>query len=545
MSESGIIIADKWGDEVGRFSTSSVSTPEAWLIEMLGGQTTTSGVRINRQNALAVSALWKGMMLICTAVAKSPMHIYAVDGNSRTINRRHPAYQLVRHKPNYFQRAYDFRMLLTADLILTGNAYAVIEWSNNARPKQMLPVNPQDVQVYYTPRGVFYDATIYYDNGEYEIRRGLDQSQMLHLTWMPSGPVMGTGIVYNAREILGQCIAMMRYAGSFFENSARPDIVIKHPGRFGDPQARANFREDWKRAYGGPANARGVAVLDEAMDVTVLSQNARDSQFAEIWTQTVREVANFLGLPPSKLGDTSRTAYNSLEQDQLATVSDCFDGFLVNWEEAINEKLLSDAEQRTGSAESGFDRTGLLATDLKTKAEYLSKALGNNTAWITVNDARVQVGLNPVEGGDVVPTNGTPPAPTPEEPEEPDTPDTPDDSPTDDQLDQALRAVVLDTVRRTTRRMLHDASREHAKGGVSAASAMLTARAPLWAEMTGATDAVLASRGKALKLGAVIYSGICQALLDSSDGPPEEFSARLDAREDNLIKETMRYVYAD
>ncbi len=535
---SNIILCDKRGNEMGLSEYSRLDKPEAWLLDIFGGNTTSSGVRINRKTALSVSALWKGSMLICTAAAKSPLHIYSVDGDTRTVNKRHPAYSLLRYSPNNFQRAYDFRMMLTLDLILTGNAFAYIKWNGRGLPTEMIPLAPADVRPVYTKRGVFYDASIYYDDGGYELLPMLDSSQMLHLTWMPGSGIMGEGLLSNAHEILGQAVAMMRHAGSFFQNSARPDIVIKHPGKFKDPAARSIFREDWKRAYGGPAGQHGIAVLDEAMDIQLMGTNARDSQFVETWGQVVREVANFLGLPPSKLGDMSRSAYNSLEQDQLATVADCYDGFLVNWEEGLNEKILSTSEQRSGSATCAFDRSALLATDLKTQAEYLSKALGNNAAWVTPNEARARMGMNPTEGGDELPKSNEP---------MPSAGTTPEPAAPSPDVEEALSAVVEESVTRAVRRLFHDAAREHKQGGIALAVNSVSKQRELCTEMTtAATRAACVALGvTVIDAGKIVHNAVSAALVSAAIGPPEAFSDRLNATTDNTIKEIMGYVKAD
>jgi HK97 family phage portal protein len=97
--------------------------------------------------------------------------------------------------------------------------------------------------------------------------------------------------------------------------------------------------------YSGLENAHKAALLEDGVDLKILSNNARDSQLLETRAHEIREVANWFGIPPHKLGDTTRTAYASLEQENQSYLDDAVDPWLVTWEEEGRDKLLTEEQK--------------------------------------------------------------------------------------------------------------------------------------------------------------------------------------------------------
>lgn len=547
-----VVLYDANGDVI-QLADSSITNPQRWLVEIFGGGENSTGITVTTDVALGVSALWKACMLICTAVAKCPTKVFSVDGHTRTENRAHPAYSLVRYKPNNFQRAYDFKQYMTLMLLLHGECFAKIEWDGRGRPYAIVPLRNQDVRVITTPRGFVYEATIFYDNGA-TIMQTLDASEMLHITWLSPDGVRGTGMLHAARETLGQLVSMQRFAGGFFRNNARPDFWIKHPIKFNNLAAKKAFRDDWQEYYGGGKGMGKIAVLDEGMTIETFGTSQTNAQFIETYKQCIVEVSNFTGLPASKLGDTSRNAYNSLEQDALAALADCYEGFIVNWEEALNEKLLSAADQRTGANEFRFERDSLLAVDLKTKAEYMARALGNNTAWVTQDEARAFFDMNPLGG-----TAAELPAPaalTAQQAAEqnaqndaqdpPAPPGTPVDD-AEDSTDTAMSAVVGDAIRRASTRISKGIMRAHGKGGIAAAYEELAREGSEAAEVLSASATALAAiyGGEVDAIQRRMLSSLHGAFaLAISESPkePESFQKAFTAVSARLSDEVLQHV---
>jgi hypothetical protein len=86
-----------------------------------------------------------------------------------------------------------------------------------------------------------------------------------------------------------------------------------------------------------PARRRDARELREG--------DARDAQMLESRAFDAREIANVLGVPPHKLGDPSRTAYNSLESENQGYRDDTLGPWFAAWEQECDAKLLTEAEK--------------------------------------------------------------------------------------------------------------------------------------------------------------------------------------------------------
>jgi hypothetical protein len=223
-----------------------------------------------------------------------------------------------------------------------------------------------------------------------------------------------------ARATLGVASSAREHQSVMLENASRPSVLLTFPAKLNDDR-RKRMREDWERLYAGKRNA-GKAVLIDGLEFTVTPfdvAKAIDLQLLEIENFTVRQIANFVGVPPHKLGDKSGEGYGSLEQENLSWLSDTLGPIMRQIEMEDYDKLLTEDEKRAGSHELEFDRKKITIVDAKTQAMWLRIALGGHP-WMTISEARSATGLNYVDGTDRIPepanmlgggiNNGDPPS---------------------------------------------------------------------------------------------------------------------------------------
>lgn len=527
-----IVITDRRGNVEQRavLTQTTLAAPAEWLTEAFGGATA-SGISVTRQQALTISAVWKAILLISTDIAKAPLNLWRDQGTSKSIQRDHPKQRLLRYKPNYFQRSFDYKGQLTVHKLLYGCSFAMKIMDGRGEVVELLPLLPDTVAIYRDRGKIYYDVTLSDDVGNLETYR-LDASQVVSETWLSFDGISGVGALQSARETLARIIAMRTYGASVFKNSARPASVIKTTTNFKDDAARERFVESWQRMHSGAENAHKTAVLPPGMELQSYGMNAKDSQLVEIEQQCVRDVGNFFLMPASKLNDMTKSSYNSLEQDALAYLADCLEGHLVSMEEAYNDSLLSIEEQMDGYYFQ-FDRKAIRVADLKTLGEYYSKSLGNNSPWLTPNEIRADFGLNPVEGGDKLPTQqgptptGNAPDPDPEQ-------DTEDPPNTDDE-----RAVYVSAMSRAITKSVADIKRAFKRGGavdaLATAGAVNTCKAiresldpavSIYGRCTGTKPNGV--HGLALELVSVVQH--------ASAGEPETFEERINELTQNLTE---------
>ncbi|MFH1605213.1 MAG: phage portal protein [Pseudomonadota bacterium] len=376
--------------------TTPMNNPDTWLYDALGATTSITGLRVSRQTALTLDTVCRAIRLIATDIGKTPIHIYrrvtVAESEGKERAPDHPAFQLLRYKPNAEMHAMTFKQTLQAHALGHGNGYAYIFRDEAARPLALLPLNPDATYPVRENYRLWYVTTV---QGE---MRKLVPEDVLHLKGFGFDGLQGYNIFSKARESIGLGLATREYGARFFVNGAEARVVPEHPQTMSQ-NAQERLRKSWVEMHAGLTNAHGTAILEEGMKANVISINAQDAQLIETRKFNVREIANWFDLPPHKLGDDSKTAYNSLEMEELAYLAQTLDGWMVAWEMECRDKLLTEEEKRADSHIVEFRREALLRTDLKTRAMYYRIALAG-MPWLDVNEVRSLENMNPREGWD-------------------------------------------------------------------------------------------------------------------------------------------------
>jgi len=392
---------------------------EGWTDDGAFGGPTPSGERVSRERALKLSPWWRAVNLLSADVAKMPLivrqRVKVAAGLGKKDATKHPAYFLLRRKPNPLMTAFQWKRLMVAQALTTGNAYSFIQRRGDGSPLGLYPVPPGTV----TP--VLEDAkTLWYVvETPTEGTRRYDSSQVFHIRGFNDDGLVGYNIVQKAAEILGVGLAQRKHQAVFFKNGAKPGVILETPATIPDP-VRKKIKEEWDQMHTGSDAAHRTAILDRGLKANRITFSAADAQLIEQMQFTILDIANFTGVPAHKLGHTARQSYSSLEQENMFYLAEGLEQWCIAVEEEAWDKLLTTDQQQDDSHLIEFDRKTLLRVDSNTRASYFKTALGGQP-WMVQNEVRDEEGLDPVEGGDDF---KTPPG-APAEPADPGAPKEP------------------------------------------------------------------------------------------------------------------------
>lgn len=359
---------------------------------LTGGTSSDAGVRVSYKQALSYPAFWRGINLISRDVAKIPLLVYKrTTGQDRDRAPEHPAYPLIRRRPSKLMKAFDFKQTITSHGMMHGNGYAYIYRGGDGRPLEMLPLSPLSTYWLIVDGELWYITTV---DGE---QRKLDSADVVHIKGLGSDGLGGYDVVSIAKHTLGLGLAIRKFGSLFFKSGATLGVVLEHPGVLGD-DAMKNLRKSWEAMHKGLDASHKLAILEEGMKANVIAQDARKSQLIQSRQFELREVANILGVPPHKVGDTTRTAYASLEQENQAYLDESLDPWLCQWEEECTAKLISEKELASESHWCEFLRAAIVRVDIASRFEAYAKAINNG--WMSPNEARRRENMNAVPGLD-------------------------------------------------------------------------------------------------------------------------------------------------
>ena len=370
--------------------STTLSDPDDWLIDTLGGGRTSSGLTVNTRTAMTYAAVWRAVSLIARDVAKVPLLTYerrTGGGRERAID--HPAFRLLRRKPNEAMTAFWFWQSAMAHVQLRGNAYIFIRRDGTGVPEEIILL-PPDQTYPVKANGILFYVTRK-DGGELVRLSGND---VIHLRGLGYDGLVGYSVIEFAKDSLGLGLAAQRHASVFFKNSGRVAVVLETTGTL-DEESRENLRKSWERMYTGVDNAHRTAVLEDGVTAKHLSLTQKDAQWIELRQFEIREVANWFGVPPHKLGDPSKVSYNSLEQENQSYLNEALDGWMGMIEQEVREKLLTRAELDRDTHFCEYLRVALLRAD--TQARNAAYEIQRRNGIITANEWRSRENMNPVD----------------------------------------------------------------------------------------------------------------------------------------------------
>lgn len=369
----------------------SLDDPDTWD-DVLGGVEAESGIRVTPRRVLGYPPIWRGINLIASGCAKLPLVVYKRDGDdARERDRKHAAYRLLRRKPNKWVTAFHFRRTLTYHAIGHGNGYAAIFRDRNGAPEDLLILSPTATYP------VQYDGELWYVTEIGGETRRIPARHVLHIRGLSFDGLCGYSVYDVMKEALGLGMAARSYAARFFGEGSNAGGILMVPGSFKEEQVK-NLLASWAKMAVGLQKSHKVAVLQDGAKFEKTTINAEESQLIPTQEHEVRMAANILNLPPHKLGDNSKSSYNSLEQENRAYLQDSLDPWLVAWESECDDKLLSDDEQENETHYCEHIRDALERTDAR--GEIAGLVMELNNGLVNLDEARAIRNRGPVPNGE-------------------------------------------------------------------------------------------------------------------------------------------------
>ncbi len=388
------------------------------LREFMGaGRVSAAGVTVTEKLAMRNSAFFRAMKLISTSVGMLPTQLFRRQADGRTEKAKdHPLYRVLNKRPNGYQTALEFKTHMQLCALLDGNAYARVVWGVKAGRPAVLALLP------FKRRTVTPELT---DAGEilfkYQPANGAPQTftsrEVFHFRHPIScDGVKGISLLDVAVETLGLASAAERALGKMLSKGIMAGGAIEYPNELGD-EAYSRLKASMNEDHAGAENAGDWFILEEGGKANAFT-TAKDSQTDETRKRQVEDIARFTDAPrPLLMMD--ETAWGSgIRELGLFFVTYCLLGWFVAWEQAIERSCFTPAEQDADELYVKFNEGALLRGSLKDQADFFSKALGNNGAWMVPNEVRANFELDPhADGNDLPkPSATTSPAPTPKDP---------------------------------------------------------------------------------------------------------------------------------
>lgn len=347
----------------------------------------TAGIQVNEDTALRFSAVFRAISFISQTIAWLPWDILLETPQKTTKLPQHPAWNLLRVRPNKEISAISFRETMIAWALSWGNGYAEIERNAAGIPIALWPLSPNRVEVKRDPESheIIYEISNYRGGTTY-----LSPGNVLHVHGLGFDGLVGYSVISLAARAIGLGVAAEEYGSDFFANGAVSTGALKHPGNL-SPKAKQNLRESFQ-AHMTPKGKRfDLPIFEEGMDWVNMMINPEDAQLLLTRQFQITDIARWFGLPPHKLQELSRATWANIEHLSIEVVNDALMPWIVRLEQEATYKLIRPTEK---GVKTKLNVRGLLRGDDKSRAEYYQ--ILRNIGVYSTNDIRRLEDMDPM-----------------------------------------------------------------------------------------------------------------------------------------------------
>ena len=386
---------------------------------------------------------WRRNELIFACISKTAATAsfiaLEVKSNDKALDN-HPLRQLLQ-RPNPFMDEYDLWYAVVVYQKLAGGAYFEKERDRAGRTVALWPLRPDWVRPIRS-QATFIGGYEYAVPGEPVITLRAEDVLDFKL-FDPLNMYRGYPPAAVAGRVGDVDNATTDYLKLFMEKGGMPPGLLKTKQKLIDTEI-ADIRRRWGERYGGHQHWMEPAVLDSDAEYQQVGLSFKDMGFDVLDARSEARICMIMGIPPILVGakiGLDRATYSNYSEARQAWWEDTLTPLYHNFESVINNDL---APEFGDGLTCEFDFSDVPAFREQTDALYGRANEGITRGYLTINEAREIVGLDPIgEPGErfLRPNTATevdmsgervnaPVVPEPAQ-DEPDA-DTPDDEPDED-----------------------------------------------------------------------------------------------------------------
>jgi HK97 family phage portal protein len=366
--------------------------PKRGILSSILVAPSSSGMPINENSAMNVSAVTACVSLIADMVAKLPLYLYRKTANGPEEIKDHPAIQLMSGFPSDLHTSFELRQLMETGKGLGGNGYARVFRDSGFDPVAIEWLAPIDVEPQMVRMSNGQHFVAYQVNGEKNL---LNRTDILHIRGISRDGIKGLSPISLLRESIGTALSQTQAAGTLMKNGARfPGFLVSQSVLPKDSIDDA--RSEWESKYAGSANAGRMPILNGTFDFKQTNgMSMADAQFIESRRFELQEIARIYRIPAFMIGDSNASNWGTgIEQQTLGFMNFCLDPHLRSWEESLAMTLLTTEEHRAGYYFQ-YDRDEVASVALEARANFY-KAMREMRVF-SANEVRSELGYQMVD----------------------------------------------------------------------------------------------------------------------------------------------------
>ncbi len=330
-------------------------------------------------------------------------------------NTTNPALDLIHHV-NDFQSFYELVYGYGAYQELHGNSFWYLPRSGNGKVAEIWQLDPTRVQVVKSRKEFISGYVFMNEIGE---KVPLEPDEIIHFKrFHPLNPYRGMGTVEAAAIAIDTDTYASEWQRNFFGNSAIPSAILSSEGTL-NQDAYDRIKANWDAKFKGVQNSNKLAILEGNLKYTLVGQTARDMQFNDGRKDIRDEILAIFRVPKTILGISEDVNFASAQATEYVFAKYVIKPKMKFFVTKLNEFYLPFLN--LNPQEWRFTFVDPVPENIEQQIAVRESGIRNY--YMTPNEARAEIGKEPVEGGDdlYIPTlmhpiagSDQPEGPTPE-----------------------------------------------------------------------------------------------------------------------------------
>ena len=338
---------------------------------------TISGASVNESTALTISTVYACTYKIASTVASLGLEVYERNGREIEAANIHPAYDVIKYRPNEYQTAYEFWETIVSMAVLHGCGYALIERDNRGYVTNLICLD-------------YYDVERKFVNGMpvFSVKNvGMVQAEnMLEIC-----NLQRKSPIRLHRENLGLAKAAEEFGAEYFGSGGQMTGILSS-----DQPLKKEQMDLIQGSWNAAQQQAGTKLLPFGFKYSRISISPDEAQFIETRKFQAEEICRIFSVPPTLVQLESQTTYNNVEQQNLQFARHTISPWTKRIEQEIDRKLIQSRERP--QIYSKFSLNDLYRGDMQTRASFYTQMLQNGV--LNINEVRMKEDMNPTEGGD-------------------------------------------------------------------------------------------------------------------------------------------------
>ena len=314
---------------------------------------------------------------------------------------RHPLLDLL-NRPNPMEGGKALFENFYAFLSIAGDSYLEVVSAADGAPAELYVLRPDRMKVVPGPNG--WPRAYRYEVGgrthDFTVDQVSGQSAILHMkTFNPLDETYGMSPLEAAAFGIDIHNAASGWNKALFDNAARPSgALVYEPGDAGhlSDEQFARLKEELADTYQGALNAGRPMLLEGGLKWQQMAFSPQDMEFVEGKHVASREIALAFGVPPLLLNIPGDNTYANYQEANRALWRLTLLPLLEKTVCGLNHWLVDNFGDGLAI---DIDRDAISALQAERTAAW--ERVGN-AHFLTVNEKRRAVGLEPLVGGDVL-----------------------------------------------------------------------------------------------------------------------------------------------